>query len=54
MALPKYPIGFLKGAKPGDIPIFRPNLLTINLKAAKARGLKIPCELSAVVDEVIE
>jgi hypothetical protein len=52
MALPKYPI--LKGAKPGDIPIFRANLLTINLKAVKAHGVKMPPELPAVVDEVIE
>ena len=46
----------LKGAKPGDIPIYQPNKLEllINLKAAKALGLTLPPALLAHAAEIIE
>ena len=46
----------LKGAKPGDLPVELPTKfdLRVNLKAAKAIGVKIPRSFLVQADQVIE
>jgi putative ABC transport system substrate-binding protein len=53
---PPYVDRILRGAKPGDLPIQFPSkfILTVNLRTAKAMGLKIPESFPLRADELIE
>jgi len=53
---PLYVNQIVKGAKPADLPVELPTKISllVNLKTAKALGIKVPLQLLIRADELIE